>query len=298
MRARKGIGFAAALPVIAAFLITYPFYLAIGFPDVRERSRGAPPPMVLAGVGRAPVSGLLLRRHRIHWLSLACIAALALAAACGSSCCPRVLLTDLAFLAIIPAVILGGFFDSIYPVYLGQKLVTLGHVTSDSDGVLPLMLERRVAETGFTFAPTRAEWRIGALHFLYFLPVGAALGFALTCIQTAEHRAVLEDRGHVSRLSVGDRLFRGVLLPRRAAAVDRRLDCEPRGRAGDHIAHFRRRTPRLPRLPVSQLAVGVGGGHTRMVLRPCAQSGREHRREHGDARSGSGGMAGVFRVTM
>jgi CAAX protease family protein len=41
------------------------------------------------------------------------------------------------------------------------------------------MLERRVAETGFAFAPSRAEWGIGALSFLYFLPVGGGLGFAL-----------------------------------------------------------------------------------------------------------------------
>ena len=52
--------------------------------------------------------------------------------------------------------------------------------------VLPLMLERRVSETGFTFAPTRAEWRIGALHFLYFLPIGAALGFALRAFRPHE----------------------------------------------------------------------------------------------------------------
>jgi membrane protease YdiL (CAAX protease family) len=87
--------------------------------------------------------------------------------------------SDLAFLAIIPAVVLGGFFDSIYPVYLGQKLVTLGHVTLIPMAVLTLMLDRRVSETGLTFTPTRAEWRIGILHYLYFLPVGGALGFAL-----------------------------------------------------------------------------------------------------------------------
>jgi membrane protease YdiL (CAAX protease family) len=45
--------------------------------------------------------------------------------------------------------------------------------------ILPLMLARRVPETGFTFAPSAKEWRIGAMHFLYFLPFGAAIGFGL-----------------------------------------------------------------------------------------------------------------------
>ena len=52
----KGIGFTAALPVVAAFLITYPFYLAMGFRDVRESSRGSAPSVVSAGVGRSPIS--------------------------------------------------------------------------------------------------------------------------------------------------------------------------------------------------------------------------------------------------
>ena len=114
-----------------------------------------------------------------HWFSLARVAALALVMGLWYRVLPASPVTDLAFLAIFPLVVLGGFFDSIYPVYLGQKLVTLGHVTLIPMAVLTLMLERRVAETGFTFAPTRAEWRIGALHYLYFLPVGGALGFAL-----------------------------------------------------------------------------------------------------------------------
>src|SRR5580698_9252052 len=37
----KGIPVVAALPVIAAFLIVYPFYLATGFPAIRERLAGS-----------------------------------------------------------------------------------------------------------------------------------------------------------------------------------------------------------------------------------------------------------------
>ena len=194
---------------------------------------------------------------------------------------------------------LGGFFDSIYPVYLGQKLVTLGHVTFLPMAVLPLMLERRVPRPDSRFAPTRAEWRIGALHYLYFLPVGGALGFCLHAFKPHEIAPLVENRGHVSRLSVGDRSLRRVLLPRRAATVDRRLDgAIARPRWQSHRLVFGAVHLGFPRLPVSQLAMGAGGGHARMVLRARAQSGRQHRRQHGDARSGGGGVARVLGVTI
>lgn len=175
----RGIGFAAAVPVVAAFLITYPFYLAMGFRDVREHLAGRRLPWFLLALGALPYLVCCCGAIEFRWLSLACVAALALAASLWFVVLPAGPLTDLAFLAMIPTVILGGFFNSIYPVYLGQKLVTLGHVTFIPMAVLPLMLERRAPETGFTFAPTLAEWRIGALYFLYFVPVAAALGFAL-----------------------------------------------------------------------------------------------------------------------
>ncbi len=185
----RGIGFSAALPVIAAFLIAFPFYLAMGFPEVREGlargSAGAPGSAArrlacfLVALGVLPYLACCCGAIDFQWLSLARLVALALASALWFVVLPSGALFDLAFLALIPAIVLGRFFDSIYPPYMGQKLVTLGHVTFIPMAVLPLMLVRRVRETGFTFAPSRSEWRIGALHFLYFLPLAAALGFAL-----------------------------------------------------------------------------------------------------------------------
>jgi membrane protease YdiL (CAAX protease family) len=100
------------------------------------------------------------------------------------------ILTDLAFLAIIPAVVLGGYFDSIYPPYLGQKLNVLGHMTFLPVFVLVLMLERRVRETGYGFVPNRREWRIGVLNYLYFLPIGGAVAFLLHAVKPHEPAAL------------------------------------------------------------------------------------------------------------
>ena len=45
--------------------------------------------------------------------------------------------------------------------------------------VMSLILVRRVRETGYGFVPSWKDWRIGALHYLYFLPVGIPLALAL-----------------------------------------------------------------------------------------------------------------------
>ena len=49
--------------------------------------------------------------------------------------------------------------------------------------MIVLMMGRRIRETGFGFIPTWREWRIGAVHYLYFLAVGLPLAFALNSIR-------------------------------------------------------------------------------------------------------------------
>jgi len=142
---------------------------------------------------------------QFHWYNGMRLAALALTMSLWYAVLPRAIglpacrsdapsapsiLTDLAFLAIIPIVVLGGYFDSIYPPYLGQKLNVLGHVTFLPVFVLVLMLERRVRETGYGFAPNRREWRIGVLNYLYFLPIGGAVAFLLHAVKPHEPAAL------------------------------------------------------------------------------------------------------------
>jgi len=49
-----------------------------------------------------------------------------------------------------------------------------------SMSVTALMRQRRVPETGYGFVPAAREWRIGLLHFLYFVPIGLPLALAGT----------------------------------------------------------------------------------------------------------------------
>ena len=82
---------------------------------------------------------------------------------------------DIAFLAIVPAVLLGRYFETDLPPRLPgfkNELVFLGHFTLIVMAIMVLLVERRVNESGYGFLPNRREWQIGALHYLYFLPLG------------------------------------------------------------------------------------------------------------------------------
>jgi CAAX protease family protein len=47
---------------------------------------------------------------------------------------------------------------------------------------MALLAERRVPDAGYGFLPNRSEWRIGLLHFLYFLPVGLTVALLLKMV--------------------------------------------------------------------------------------------------------------------
>lgn len=172
----KGIPGWAAAPVLAAFLVEYPFYLAAGFPNVRERLAGPRLPfylllaavlpyLVCCGGGAIP----------FQWMALIRLAAIAVGWGLWYVVLPPIPIADMAFLALTAAVSLGGYFDTIYPMLFREHLATLGRISLFLIAILVLMLQRRVPETGFGFVPRRQDWRIGALHFLYFLPVGLPL---------------------------------------------------------------------------------------------------------------------------
>ncbi|MBZ5723720.1 MAG: CPBP family intramembrane metalloprotease [Acidobacteriia bacterium] len=56
--------------------------------------------------------------------------------------------------------------------------------------VMALMVERRVHETGFGLAPSWKEWRIGALHYLYFAAIGFPLALLLKAVRFGAPRPI------------------------------------------------------------------------------------------------------------
>jgi uncharacterized protein len=175
----KGIPLHTALPVIAAFLAEYPFYLVAGFPNVRERLAGPRLPFWMIGSAVLPYLICCSGGIPFEWIGLVRLLALAIAISLWYVILPANPLFDGAFLVLVAAVMVGRYFDSIYPDLYKQHISILGHLALFHMAILVLILERRVPETGFGFVPSAKEWRIGATNFLWFLPFATVLAVFL-----------------------------------------------------------------------------------------------------------------------
>ena len=178
----KGIPISAALPVIAAFLLEFPFYLAVGFPAVRERLSGPRLPLTLLISAVLPYLACSLGAIPFEWAALARLAAFALGLGLWYVVLPVTILTDVGFLLLVGFVMIGKYFDTIYPEFFRLRISILGTLALFHVSILVLILERRVAETGIGFLPRRRDWLQGVLHYFYFLVPGAALALGLDAV--------------------------------------------------------------------------------------------------------------------
>jgi membrane protease YdiL (CAAX protease family) len=176
-----------ALPILAAFLVEYLFYLLPAFPELRKQLSGPRLPVFVVVSFVLPYLACYAPLGQFQWINLVKLGALGLALALWYLALPVTVLTDLAFLAIVGGVLLGSYLDSIYPnPYPTLKLgAILGRIALFHTTVLVLLVERGVSETGYGFLPNRREWRIGALHYLYFLPIAACLALPLGAVRLA-----------------------------------------------------------------------------------------------------------------
>ena len=213
----KGIPGWAAVPALAAILVEYPFYLVPAFPDLRERLAGRPLPGFLVASAVLPYLACCLGAIQFQWASFVKLTALALALSLWYVVLPAVAMVDVAFLGTVAAVLLSRYFDPIYPAPVkGAEIAILGKVAVYQIAVMSLMLERRVRETGYGFLPTWKDWRTGALHYLYFLPVGIPLALALKAMRWAPGKPLWNIAGtflgFLFVITLGEEFFfRGVL---------------------------------------------------------------------------------------
>jgi membrane protease YdiL (CAAX protease family) len=175
----KGIPAWAAVPILAAFLTEYPFYLLPGFAALRQRLEANLPPFLVVSF-LAPYAIYASQTGQFRWWALVQLAALATALSLWYKVLPPGPFADGAFLALVAAVFLRKYLDPIYtsPVP-GLHIEFLGHVGLVRVCAMVMLVERRVSETGFGFLPSRREWKIGLRHFLYFLAVGVPLAWAM-----------------------------------------------------------------------------------------------------------------------
>jgi membrane protease YdiL (CAAX protease family) len=215
----KGIPSWAALPALAALLLAYPFYLVPAFPNVRDSlaGPGLRLPAYLVACAVLPYLASCMGAVHFQLLSLVKLIALALALGLWYRVLPAHPVSDLSFLALVAAVKLGRFAVPIYPTpFRGVEIAFLGDLALFQITVMVLMLERRVPESGYGIWPEAKDWKIGALHFLYFIPIGTALGIGLKAMHFARPseplKLVVSFFGWLMVLSLAEEFFfRGVL---------------------------------------------------------------------------------------
>ncbi|HWC98034.1 MAG TPA: CPBP family intramembrane glutamic endopeptidase [Candidatus Sulfopaludibacter sp.] len=211
----KGIPLHTALPVIAAFLAEYPFYLVAGFPNTRERLAGPSLPVWLICSAILPYLICCCGGIPFEWIALVRLLALAVAVSLWYVILPVNPVVDGAFLILIAAVMVGRYFSAIYPDVYKQHIDFLGHLALFHMAILVLILERRMPETGFGFIPSWKEWQIGFANFLWFLPFATILAVLLHATHFVNPRipwAVATFVGFLFILGLTEEFFfRGVL---------------------------------------------------------------------------------------
>jgi membrane protease YdiL (CAAX protease family) len=215
----KGIPSWAALPALAAILLEYPFYLVPAFPSVRATlaGPGLRLPIYLIAAAVLPYLACCMGAVHFQLLNLVKLIALALALGLWYRVLPAHPVSDLGFLALVAAIKLGRYATAIYPTpFQGVEIAVLGDLALFQITVMVLMLERRVPETGYGFWPQGKDWKIGAINFLYFAPVGIALGLGLKAVHFARPAEPLKLAayffGWLMVLALAEEfLFRGVL---------------------------------------------------------------------------------------
>lgn len=181
----------AALPIAAAFLIEFPFYLLPAFEVPRQwlarqskivvallLGAGAVMPWLACSIatGEARLSHLLL------------LAAIALVLLLWYVVLPAAPASDVLFLAAIAAIYLSKVFDRIYISPLPKvQLSVLGHLMLIRTAALAILVMRGGnVMTEYRFLPTRQEWMTGLRYFAIMLPV---IAFAYWALGLVEWRA-------------------------------------------------------------------------------------------------------------
>ena len=209
----------AAVPALAAFLVEYPFYLVPAFPELRKRLAGAilPPFLILSVL--APYVACYATVGHMQLSNALLAAAVPLAISLWYLVLPVNIPVDLAFLLLLGFLLLSGSYERIYiSFYPGLPIAILGRLALFRTVALVLMLQRRIPETGYGFIPNRREWRIGLLHYLYFLPAAACLALPLGAVRFVSPAPIWKTLGiFLAFLWVvalfEEFVFRGVLQP-------------------------------------------------------------------------------------
>jgi membrane protease YdiL (CAAX protease family) len=189
---QKSIAPAVAVPVVAAFLLEYAFYLIPGFARVREWLSDRVPVLWLAlGIALSAIAPYLtysIPTGSFHAPAFARLAGLALFLAYWYVFRRPSRAGDLMLLALVSSALVSRFFRQIYLSPIEETpLDILGKLMLFRLVPMVMLMIRELDGTGYGFWPTAREWKIGARYFALFLPLGLALfaAFGMLRFQTS-----------------------------------------------------------------------------------------------------------------
>ncbi len=225
---------------------------------------------------------------QFQWIAFAKLAAWALAMGMWYVVLPARAAVDLAFLAIIPAVLLGKFFTPIYVPLVPEfrDLILLGHVSLIVIVVIVLLQQRGVPDPGYGFLPSRRDWWIGTTHALYFLVIAIPLVVLLDVAKPLHAvplwKVAASFVGFLWVLSLSEEFFvRGVLLH----YIDQWTGSLTAALLVSSLV-FGAGAP-LVRRRLSELPLGGARLGARLVLRARPHPRRQHSRGDGHTCAGS-----------
>lgn len=180
-----------ALPVAAAFLIEFPFYLFPGF-DAPRRWLGSLPKTRIAGLLTAsavlPWLAYSIPTGEFHLTAFGLLIAIAGIVSFWYVVLPASALTDAFFVIVPSAAMLARAFNLIYLSPIPKvELTPLGVAMLIRTAALAILVIRGNAKVEFRFIPNAAEWRTGATYFAMLLPFAGLAFWGLGLVEARPH---------------------------------------------------------------------------------------------------------------
>lgn len=184
---QKAIPLWAAVPLIAAFLLEYSFYLVPGFEALRERLRTGlgGRQLALATALSAVLPYLVYSIPTAQFRVARCATLLAIMAVVSFwyAVFPRSRASDILFLVLLATIVLSRSFSYIYTFPMQVRIDILGHLALIHTGAIAALELRRVEGMRFGFIPTQKEAVAGVRYFFYFLPIGFPLALWIGAVR-------------------------------------------------------------------------------------------------------------------
>lgn len=169
--------------LLPAVLLEVVLYFVSGIRAVRERAEELPPGTIAAGLTLlAPLSWAVyaVPAGEFSLIRLTVLLGMGLAASFWYLVFGRKPAADAGFLVLLALPMLLEIFKYVYPSPVPRvPMHVLGALMWYRTGLVVILTLRRMDGIGFGFWPTRLDWRIGLRNFVWFLPVGFALAFAV-----------------------------------------------------------------------------------------------------------------------